>query len=435
MTETVDTLQRKAETLEQFLATWPNTPDALPLRVAMHKSIGDAQEKHLKLLGVNAEPDGEGPIAWPSDDAVRPGIIAGIDSAVERGLLPTTERRQTTAGGPVATFPPPNGFSPFDKPSVPPVYVAPPVLNDAEKESAAIRAEYEARIAAIQAKYAPPTPEPMPRKKIPASPKIGICICTHASIPYVHLGLEALRRNEPDVPVLIHDDCSKDYAALEALAARYGASIVSTVSRRVRTVGDLSGFVEALRWGAANRLDVAIKCSRRMILNKPWSVELGALMHNTQMPTATGACGYWQWGFRAELVAMHIPSWMDCGAFAMMEEAVRRNEEYAGLPEAYDHDRAKEAYRWLHPADDSVSRWTQRDHPECDFTVRYEKTFTHNENHDGFVPWLSVMGLHRNQRVPGVLWHDNASPIDYAMLAQSFGLSYTEQDFKLEPGQ
>ena len=39
-------------------------------------------------------------------------------------------------------------------------------------------------------------------------PKIAVVIGTFASVPYVHLHLELLKRNNPEVPVMVHDDCS-----------------------------------------------------------------------------------------------------------------------------------------------------------------------------------------------------------------------------------
>lgn len=484
MTE-LEKLEAESERITTWIATLPAHNGARGLRESGQRMLERVDEK-IQMLAlsppVNAPGPGEGPIKWSmarleeqdEDDPLavkRPkyDTIAvtrkvtnepiawplGDESISSVIINPRIEidRQRVTAGGPKAFFQPQqfkdrpffykeqtlneNGYAPGDtQEQVPLRFVGSPAeVTATDRLLAELKAEYEAKEAEIKARITTPTPPAHPRTKIPANPKIGIVICTHRSVPYVHLGLEALSRNEPDVKVLVHDDCSVDKAEIEELARRYGADFVSTVSRRIPTVGDLSGFAEGLKWGKYNGLDIVVKCSRSYIINKKWSEDLGALMHNTQIPSATGACAFWQWGWRAELVAMHTRSWIDCGAFAMMEAAVEANEPYAGLPESYSHDRAKEAYRWLHPADDSVSHWTDRDNPDCDFTVRYDMTYPHNDNHAGFVPWFSVMGLHRNQRVPGTLWHDNAGPYDYVAMANDLDLKYSPQDFERIPGE
>ena len=260
--------------------------------------------------------------------------------------------------------------------------------------------------------------------------KVGIAICTHASIPYVHLGLEALKRNEPETPVLIHDDSSTKQLELRLLAQseRYGASFVSTDFRKVPTIGDMSGFAEALRWGEDNALDVVVKCSRRFILNRAWSTGLAEIFQNYQYATVTGACAWYGFGFRSELVAMHVPSYIASGVYAQMKEAVRINQRVDPLPEAWYHRKAREVHRFVHPLDVNVSHSDNAHHPDCDFVVRHENSYPRSSSNDGYAHW-PLMGLHRHQRVQGTVWHDSHAEGDYYLLAKEFGLPYELSDF------
>lgn len=268
---------------------------------------------------------------------------------------------------------------------------------------------------------------------VPADARIGICLCTYGSIPYIHLGLEALKRNEPDVPVLVHDDSSADQLKLKLLAEEYGADFVSTDMRKVPTVGDLSGFVEALRWGQMRGLDIAVKCSRRFVIYKPFAAGLRELMHNMQYATACAPCGHYLFGFRSEVVAMHVGSWHAAGAFAQMQEAVRINQRYDSLPEAWTHHRARDVHRFVHPVAEEASHAGNVLEDGCDYLVRSERAFNRPDSYAAFA-WWPLMGLSRHCRVPGVLWHDSHQPEDYAALAKEYELPYKKEDFVVIPG-
>lgn len=268
---------------------------------------------------------------------------------------------------------------------------------------------------------------------IPYKPIIGMVIGTYASIPYVHLGLEALRRHEPLVRVLVHDDCSPKADELRELCGAYGADFISLDYRHAPTVGDLSAFVEGLRWGKANGLDIVVKNSRRMIWNKPWVAGLQELAHCTQYATYTGACSWFGFGHRSECVAMHVPSWIDSGAFAMMEHTANANQPFASLPEAWHHWRARDVHKFVHPVVAEHMGPNGVHIADCDFVTRHESYYPVSGNCDGFQQW-PALGLHRGQRIPGLLWHDSHSFSDYADLAAEFGLPYTTEDFVIIPG-
>lgn len=271
---------------------------------------------------------------------------------------------------------------------------------------------------------------------IPLRPlKIGIVIATHSAEAYVALGLEALKRNEPNVAVLVHDDSSAQEERLKELAGEYGAAFVSTSRRLPATVGDLSAFAEALKWGQLSGLDVVVKCSRRMILNKPWSVSLSELMSNTQYCTACAPDCRFNYGFRSELSALHVPTWHASGAYAQMAEAVRVGVRVDSLPEAYYHWRARDVHNFAHQAHPLVSFSDDTSNPQCDLLVRSEGMFIRPDNFAAYAWWTNVMGLARTQKMPNVLWHDSHEPSDYLSLSQSMGLPYSLESFIITPGE
>jgi hypothetical protein len=265
-------------------------------------------------------------------------------------------------------------------------------------------------------------------------PSVGICIATHGSIAYVHLGLESLRRNEPDCPVLVHDDSSDQGRELKALCEKYGAAFVSTPFRLCPTVGDLSAYAEGLRWAHENGLEIVVKCSRRFILNKPWIAGLQELAHNLQYATYCAPCGHFGFGFRSELCGVHVPSWIASGAFARMVETARRNQPYDSLPEAWYHNRARDVHQFIHPQAEELSHSQNPNDPKCDIVVRSERFYPRPGTYDCFA-WWPLMGLSRCQKMPGILWHDSHNPTDYCTLAHEFELPYLQSDFELVPGQ
>lgn len=269
----------------------------------------------------------------------------------------------------------------------------------------------------------------------PADAKVGICIGTHASVAYVHLALETLRLNNPDVRVLIHDDSSDEQEALRSLAALYGADFVSTESRRMPTVGDMSAFAEALHWGSHEGLDIVVKCSRRFIIDRPFADGLRELMHNLRYATACAPCAHFSFGFRSELTAMAVEPWIRSGALVALDELVRQNQPH-GLPEALYHEIARRVHKFAHPTSSGAD---DDHHPACDYVVRSEQRYGRrneqgSDSWDSYA-WWPLMGLSRVSRVPGVLWHDIDGPLEYAALAQYYHLPYDEAAFTVTPGE
>jgi hypothetical protein len=273
------------------------------------------------------------------------------------------------------------------------------------------------------------------RTIIPENPKIGICLATHAAVPYIDTGLACLRRHEPQIKVLVHDDFSNDRLKLNLLCDKYGADFFTTEYRKVETVGDLSSFAEALRWGQENNLDIVVKCSRRFIADRPWSSELANLMHSTQYVTATGHTPEFGFGFRSEWVAMHVPTWVGCGAYAAMAETARQNQYYDPLPEAWYHHRARQAHAFAHPQDEPTCHQNNSNHPDCDFLVMSESRFARPATCDAYIWFASLLGLARKQIVPNVYWHDSRTPFDYFQLAKKYDLCYEPAEFMITPGE
>lgn len=262
--------------------------------------------------------------------------------------------------------------------------------------------------------------------------KIGVVIGTFASVPYVHLGLEALRRNEPNVKVLVHDDSSGQQVNLKSLCEEYGAEFRSTKYRMAPVVGDVSSFMTALQWGEASDLDVVCKFSRRWIVYRKWTEELERLVRTYGYSTYSEACAHFSFGFRSECVAMVVKDWIPAGVLPEFEGYVERNERPGDLPEGWYHAKAQDVHRRVNegllPGDkfQQFPEWYKSIHH---LNERYTRTYGIDGSHQGYGKW-PLMGMSRCQEIEGVLWHDVHGAKCYALLAQTYGLPYTSRDFE-----
>jgi hypothetical protein len=244
------------------------------------------------------------------------------------------------------------------------------------------------------------------------SANVGVVIGTFAAVPYVHLSLAALRKHEPSIAIMVHDDCSPEADKLRTICAQYDAEYYTLPSRRVATVGDLSAVAQACRWSYRRGCDIGVKLSRRFIINRPFVFSLRELFYNMQMPTVCGACATFGFGYRSECVAMWTPSWLGTGVVDEMDQIVAANKEYSGLPEGWYHEKAKKVYEQTK----SAAR------------QRYDKFYPVAASRAAFTDW-PLLGLGRAEKVPGILWHDSHTANDYWALAQEFNLPYTAQEF------
>jgi hypothetical protein len=275
----------------------------------------------------------------------------------------------------------------------------------------------------------------MKSSPVPANASVGIVLATHGSSPYIHVSLECLRRHEPDVRVLLHDDSSDEEGRLRELAHEYGADFHTTGYRMKPTLGDLSGFSQGLQWAAREEIDVVVKCSRSFIANRPWSRELVNLLAGTGYVTASSYCAHFGsngFGFRTEWVGMHVKSWIDSGIMQQMQGYVDTNTEY-GFPEAFGHNKAREVHQFVHPISNP---YMDSSNPDCDYTVRADQFFPRPQNYDSFAIFFGLLGIARTQRRDNVYWHDSHPNCqDYGELARSLGLDYADEAFQRVPGE
>jgi hypothetical protein len=246
-------------------------------------------------------------------------------------------------------------------------------------------------------------------------PSVGLVIGTFAAVPYIHLALESWRRNYPDIPVLVSDDGSPNWAELSELCKLYGADFVSYRARRRWTIGDLSSYVHGLDWAQERQLDLLVKMSRRFIPLYNWVPGLQQLAYKTQYPTYSNQCLHFNFGFRTECVGFHLASWMASGVVARVRSRIACNEPI--FVEGYLHELAREVYK----------------HSSCGANREYEKACPRPSGADAYGVW-EVMADQRTTRKDDVLWHDCNEPCDYYRAAVRYGLPYMPEEFS-DPNQ
>lgn len=245
---------------------------------------------------------------------------------------------------------------------------------------------------------------------------VGIVIGTFAAVPYVHLSLEALRRNEPNLKILVHDDCSPFQDKLKEICDLYGASFYSLNYRRNPVIGDMSSVLQSIIWSNSNNCEIGIKMSRRYIINRPFVSELCSIMSNMQVPTVSSACSTWGFGFRSEFIGFHVPTWNSSSVINDMKKIIEDNkapELLTRLPEAWYHNQVKEVY--------SKNISNER--------KNYDRNYPLAQNRAGFAD-MPMMGLGRNIKVPNIIWHDSSDHVEYYELSKKFNLPYTLENFK-----
>lgn len=144
---------------------------------------------------------------------------------------------------------------------------------------------------------------------LPSRPRsVGIVVSTFGAPGFVALQLESARRFAPGTPVLIHDDCSGD-PALVMLAERYDAWLVSPLTRRGHTSGDVSAFAAGLRWGESLGLEYVVKISRRFVAVQDWLPEFSRLAAD-RVPTIGAPDAAFGWPLRTEFVGLRVDDWI-----------------------------------------------------------------------------------------------------------------------------
>jgi hypothetical protein len=265
-------------------------------------------------------------------------------------------------------------------------------------------------------------------KPIPEKAKIGVVIGTYGSVPYCDLSVVCIGEQDGVRHILIHDDGSSEFEALKSVVSSDFMHIWHhTTGKRLgseghRMLGDISAFVVGIDWANANGFDLLVKFSRRWIVNRPWVDGLQELAHNTQYATYSATDTLNGLGFRSECCALHVPSWIESGAYAKMKAQVDSGVQPTYCAEGWYHELARQVHIWRN---DSVHR--------NDLLALSESLFKRSREWICYGLW-PMMGLSREQRLPGIYWHNSRTPAEYAALAQEFGLPYTESDFVLPEG-
>jgi hypothetical protein len=245
----------------------------------------------------------------------------------------------------------------------------------------------------------------------PAKPKIGLIVGTFAAVPFVHLHLETRRRLYPEIPMLLHDDCSPATRELENLCAEYGVEFASTVARFQPCKGDLSAIATGLVWARARPLDIVVKMSRRFLPLKPWVADLSALAMASHYATYSSWTSSFDFGFRTECVGFAVEEWCALGLIDEIADTICKPEQ--PFVEGFIHGLARHcAMR----------------------NTRAAKAFDtmvgpRPANRDGYAVW-PFMGTDRCARSDNFLWHDWATSEDYSAQARRLGLPYSVDDFR-----
>jgi len=246
------------------------------------------------------------------------------------------------------------------------------------------------------------------------SPTVGIVIGTYASVPYIHLQLEARRRFFSHIPCLIHDDASHKINELASFAKAYDCDFEYNSQRQPPCLGDLSVFVGGLRWAKEKNLELLLKVSRRWIFRMDWTESLARLALNSQYATFCSYTTTFNFGFRTECMGMAVSQW---GTEAFLTPAAGTlYAQKSVFVEGYLHNFAR------------VFESCNTSHAEA---WRLANPMSPDKN--GYALW-DLMGTDRCKPSENFLWHDFSRPIDYFKLSQSWGLPYAESCFN-DPNQ
>jgi hypothetical protein len=249
---------------------------------------------------------------------------------------------------------------------------------------------------------------------IPWTPRIGVVIGTYGSVPLIRLQLEARRRYWPNVPLLIHDDCSPDTDELKHLCEQYDAEYYCTSKRLDSAAGDMAVMLHGLDWAQTRGFDLLVKFSRRFIVYHDWSASLAILAYNTQYPTYSAPCCEYRCGCRSECVAFHVSSWRSSDAVRQMREALEKGTTPTIWMEGWYSSQADRIYQQFAPA----------------MTLIRNSRYPRFAKARGIAEW-PIFGFGRQASSPGVLWYNSDFCEDYLALAHVFGFSdLTVEDFR-----
>jgi len=244
--------------------------------------------------------------------------------------------------------------------------------------------------------------------------RIGMVIGTFSAVPYIHLQMEARNRYYPNIPVLVHDDCSGRTGELADLCKTYGVAFESNATRLPHHLGDLSAFVGGLSWAEAQQLDLLVKVSRRWLFRMNWVPDLERLAIASQYSTFSNWTSSYAFGFRTECMAMSVVHWSTPQIRRAISDAIsQRNHVFV---ENYLHQFA-----------------IAQESANCNVADAWRLRHPTQPERAGYAAW-DLMGTDRCRKEPSRLWHDSDAAADYLHLANSWNLKYSIEDFA-DPNQ
>ncbi len=233
---------------------------------------------------------------------------------------------------------------------------------------------------------------------IPENPEVGVVVGTHGSPGYVAMHLHILRMHNPEVPVLIVDDCSSQHEALWYWCEKYNARLIVNSARLGHARGDMGVFVQGLLWGKQLGLDLLIKLSRRFVPICAWVDDLRRLAYGTQHHTYSNPCTNTGFGFQTQAMGMHVDS-----HYAMLSEYFRGAESEPQLVEAFVHQQIAQKI------------------PLAPAARAYENP------HKGFATW-NLVGNRLEKNYPA-FWHQTHTKFEYYTLARLLGIDVGIEQF------
>jgi hypothetical protein len=241
--------------------------------------------------------------------------------------------------------------------------------------------------------------------------RFGAVIGTFASVPYIHLQLEAAKRFYPHVPLLVHDDHSSRAGELSVLCRQYGCDFESNTARLPHHLGDLSAFWGGLCWARQRGIDLLVKLSRRWLFLLDWTRSLQELALTSQYATFSNHTTTFGYGFRTECVGMAVRAWSMPHVTDSLAERILEGRHV--FVESYIHQFAVA----FENHNGSCARQWRAAHPAGDGRL-------------GYAPW-GLMGEDRCSPAPAGshLWHDCHLPQVYADVSKEWGLPYSVEDF------
>jgi SAM-dependent methyltransferase len=239
---------------------------------------------------------------------------------------------------------------------------------------------------------------PVAHFSIPKEPTVGVVIGTHGTPGYVALHLHVLQTHNPEVPVLVVDDCSPQYQKLLSWCKKYKAELFVNPVRLGHAKGDMGVFAQGLLWAKRRELDLLVKFSRRFLPVCTWVRQFTQLAVDTQHHTYSNECNNSGFGFQTQAVGMHVDS-----HYSMLPEYLRGTESDQGLTEAFVHQRIAQRIP-LPPA-----------------------AVAHENRHKGFATWR-LLG-NRQERSQLAFWHETHPKADYQALASALGIAAGIEEF------